>query len=745
MAELHPLPFDHLVRRMFREFEKQRKIFDLPAQKFYRSNGGPDTSVHFCGMKAATPVGPAAGPQTQMAQNLVLSWLGGGRIMELKTIQILDQLKIARPCIDMTNVGYNVEWSQELRLEQSLREYVVGHMLIEMLIAANVLEQSDPLAKTETIFDVSVGYDLKGIQSQPVRDWLCAIKDATPLVEQLRQEIPAEFSKYRDLPFKTKLAQSATLSTFHGCPADEIESIVHFLLTEMDYHVIIKMNPPMLGREKLEYLLHDRLGYHDLEVNPKVYEGNITFDEAVEVVRRLQGTADRLGKTIGVKFSNTLEVINKGKFFSDKIMYLSGPPLHALALALVEDWRKVFGAEIPISFSAGIDQFNVADAVAVNLVPITTCTDLLKPGGYGRLHKYVLNLEKKMSERNAECIDDYILKWGDDLEPALEQAAPHWQSLLHQSGYAEESSSVETLSRNLQTGIRSRFAREPMDIQKIIADELQKLLAVPQAAASTKDTPQISQLAEAMHRRLVELAGVLNTTTLMNKVLEEPRYRSANNQSRPRKIDSHLALFDCINCDKCIPVCPNDANFYYELQPLHIDYSNYLLGPNGIDEIAGGTVHIEKSHQIANYADFCNDCGNCDVFCPEHGGPYIKKPRFFSSKSAWQKHAGHNGFFIAREDNVQRLFGRIDDCDYELCIDVKSNRAVFRDYAIEVELEVPEDARPVNSLTPQRAKALQPEALGHVLDMGNCYRMVALLQGVTKSDTVNYVNLANEN
>ncbi|MGH7449998.1 MAG: glutamate synthase, partial [bacterium] len=319
MAELIPLPFEHLVRRMFREFEKQQTIFDLPKQKFYRSNGGPDTSVDFCGMKAATPVGPAAGPQTQMAQNLVLSWLGGSRILELKTVQILDQLKISRPCIDMTNVGYNVEWSQELRLEQSLHEYIAGHILIEMLIAANVLEQNDPLAKTETIFDVSVGYDLKGIQSQPIRNWLNSIKDATSLVEELRQQIPADFSQYRGLPFKTKLAKSITLSTFHGCPAQEIESIVHFLLTEMDYHVIIKMNPPMMGKEKLEHLLYDRLGYHDLEVNPKVYQVNITFDDAVQVVRRLKSTADRLGKTVGVKFSNTLEVVNKGKFFSDEI------------------------------------------------------------------------------------------------------------------------------------------------------------------------------------------------------------------------------------------------------------------------------------------------------------------------------------------------------------------------------------------------------------------------------------------
>ena len=49
--------------------------------------------------------------------------------MELKTVQVLDELQIPRPCIDMQTVGYNVEWSQELRVEQSLHEYVKGACL----------------------------------------------------------------------------------------------------------------------------------------------------------------------------------------------------------------------------------------------------------------------------------------------------------------------------------------------------------------------------------------------------------------------------------------------------------------------------------------------------------------------------------------------------------------------------------------------------------------------------------------
>ena len=80
----------------------------------------------FHGRPAANPVGPAAGPQDQMAQNMVLAWLAGSRILELKTVQINDRLAIPRPCIDATTVGYNVEWSQELRLAESLRRLKGG-------------------------------------------------------------------------------------------------------------------------------------------------------------------------------------------------------------------------------------------------------------------------------------------------------------------------------------------------------------------------------------------------------------------------------------------------------------------------------------------------------------------------------------------------------------------------------------------------------------------------------------------
>ena len=85
-----------------------------------------------------------------MAQNVVLSWLAGSRILELKTVQINDRLTIPRPCIDATNVGYNVEWSQELRLAESLREYVAGSMLVDMLRAESGVRRRRPARRTRS-------------------------------------------------------------------------------------------------------------------------------------------------------------------------------------------------------------------------------------------------------------------------------------------------------------------------------------------------------------------------------------------------------------------------------------------------------------------------------------------------------------------------------------------------------------------------------------------------------------------
>lgn len=608
MAVLRPYPFAGLARRMFRELEERGSIFDLPGRAFFRGEDGLDLSVRFHGKRAGTPLGPAAGPQSQMAQNLVLSWLGGGRIHELKTVQVNDELVIGRPCIDVQTVGYNIEWSQELKLEESRAEYVKGAMLVRMLQAAGVAadestgDTSGRAAATsgsgghqDTLWDMSVGYDLAGIRSERVQAFIKGMLDAGDLVERFRAEIPDELARFRDLDFPTRLSDTLTLSTFHGCPSDEIERIIDFLLHENRLHCIVKLNPMLLGPAETRRLLHDVLGYHDLCVPDSAFERDTKWDQMEEFVERLGATAAGLGLGFGVKFSNTLIVENHRDFFParEKEMYLSGQPLHVLAMSLVGRFRERFGTRFPISFAAGIDKANLPDAVALGLVPVTVCTDLLRPGGYARAHLYLKELGKRMREVGAATVDQWVLR-----------------------AYGHEAE------------------------------------AMRRAAAGGGDP--------------VAEAALLNTRTYVERVTADPRYHRAANETPPKKIGRHLKLFDCITCDKCVPVCPNDANFTFELPKQEIPIVRVRKDGDAWTVVERTTLTIGERHQIGNFADFCNDCGNCDVFCPEDGGPYAIKPRFFGSREAWEED-GRDGFFVDRQgDGTAMILGRFAGAAYRL-------------------------------------------------------------------------------
>ena len=62
----------------------------------------------------------------------------------------------------------------------------------------------------------------------------------------------------------------------------------------------------------------------------------------------------------------------------------------------------------------------------------------------------------------------------------------------------------------------------------------------------------------------------------------------AHHDKPPRKIGHALALFDCVTCDKCIPVCPNAANFTYPTPKVTIDdVQDVILEPGGTARATG--------------------------------------------------------------------------------------------------------------------------------------------------------------
>lgn len=643
MAELRPYPFGALLLRMFRELDEHDAIFHLPRRKFVLGDERHDTSVVFQGHVAGSPLGPAAGPQSQMAQNIVLSWLAGCRIFELKTVQILDELKIPRPCIDMQTVGYNVEWSQELKLEESLEEYVKGAMAVRILEASGRLPT--PPSFAPVVYDMSVGYGLEGIRSDRVQAFVHGMMDCRAVVEKLRAEIPPELAAYRDLDFQTKLADTLTLSTFHGCPPDEIEGIIAYLLEEVGLHCIVKLNPTLLGPARLRELLNGQLGYTEQHVPDKAFESDTKWDQAVGFVERLGAKAAGLGLNFGVKFSNTLIVENHRSFFpaSEKEMYMSGAPLHVLAMSLVERFRQTFGDRYPISFSAGIDQRNFADAVSLGLVPITVCSDLLQPGGYGRAQAYHKELVRRMDEVGAATIDDFVLR-----------ARGHAAAALEELGLAE----VER-----QACLRALEPEGSLDV------------AVPDGAVRS---------------RWLSAVKVRNTASYVEGVVVDPRYALVQNQKPPKKVGSHLVLLDCLTCDKCLPVCPNDANFTFVLPTGTVPVVKLRPQGGGFVAEAGEAIAVTKKHQIGNFADFCNECGNCDVFCPEDGGPYVVKPRFFGRRADFEAMRDHDGFYVEAAGGVRTVLGRFGGQSFEARIEggESGRRARFSGQGFAVELDL---------------------------------------------------------
>lgn len=649
MRELRPVPFAAHLRRLLPEMREHGKCYDIPERSWWRPDPSAPrslaASVH--GMPIATPVGPAAGPHTQMAQNIVMAYVTGARFFELKTVQIMDRLEIPRPCIDVRNIGFNAEWSQELRIEESLHEYCAAAYLVNIVRGENLMGCENPPTPDQDplVWDVSLGYDLAGIQSNRMRWFVDKMKDATEIFDRLDAEIPpglAHLKKYRPAP---RLANSITLSTFHGCPKDEIERICVYLLEEVGWHTIVKMNPVMLGREETEDLLRDRLGYKHLRTNPDAYSAGLQFDESLELMDRLRTVANNVGLRVSAKFSNTLEVINDEGVLppSERVIYLSGAPLHVISTTLASKWYDAAGWDAPLSFSAGVDARNVVELAAAGIAPITTCTDLLKPGGYGRLSAYLAEIDKKMEEVGAATLDELVQETSADPGPG---------------------------------------------------------------------------------------AAAANLRRYAAALLGDDRYSHERNSREPKKIKSHLELFDCINCDKCIPACPNDAMFSYEVEPVEVPLFDITDGKSGVSASTNGTYQITKEHQLANFADWCNECSNCMTYCPEHGGPHIEKPRLFGDLALFLS-TGQDGFYIASPDHV---VGRIDGYEYELAMPPGSGHAQLRaaDFIVwfDTETHEPVDAQRVR---PRDGEPAELNTMPYAV-------LRSVLAGIGQAGTPNPVN-----
>ncbi|MDF1561882.1 MAG: FAD-dependent oxidoreductase [Deltaproteobacteria bacterium] len=402
----HPLSTAQLVDWIFDELEQKDAIFGIPRSLFFRPDPADPFRREAYGVTLDTPFGVAAGPHSQMAQNIVVAWLCGARFIELKTVQTLDELEIVKPCIDMEDEGYNVEWSQELKVHESYEEYLRAWVLIHALHRRLGFPGEAP----GLVFNVSVGYDYAGLQNENMQWYLRKVRDAGEDLERVRAEVRRRFPEVDGLAIPAALSDSITLSTMHGCPPDEIGKISAYLMREWEYHTSVKLNPTLLGPERLRGLLNEQLGFRDVHIPDEAFGHDLKREDALPLLRGLHEVADEKGLRFGVKLSNTLEVENHRTVFDarEKMMYLSGRPLQVITVALACRLQEAFDGGLYASYAGGADAFNVADLLRCGMQTVTSCSDLLKSGGYLRLLQYIEETRAAMEAIGATSLDDLV-------------------------------------------------------------------------------------------------------------------------------------------------------------------------------------------------------------------------------------------------------------------------------------------------------------------------------------------------
>jgi len=384
---MRQIPFGQLMDWALCEFMAEESVFGI--KKLYANNEENNYSIF--GESLELPFGPAAGPHTQLAQNLIASYVAGARFFELKTVQILDgeDLPVSKPCIAAKDECYNVEWSTELYVPQALEEYIKGWFAIKLLSRELGLGSEKGF-----VFNMSVGYDLEGIKTEKIDSFIEGLKNAenTECYKECMEWAYGNLHKFEYVDkhlldsITPKVCDSITLSTLHGCPPDEIERIASYLLKEKKLHTFIKCNPTLLGYDFARETM-DKLGFEYLDFNDKHFKADLQFDDAVPMFRRLQEIADNLSLEFGVKLTNTFPVRISNNELPGEEMYMSGRSLFPLSIEVANRLSKAFDGKLRISFSGGADVRNISDILDAGIFPITLATTILKPGGYQRLYQ----------------------------------------------------------------------------------------------------------------------------------------------------------------------------------------------------------------------------------------------------------------------------------------------------------------------------------------------------------------------
>ena len=402
MSEImRPMSIGHLMHWIMSEYEQKKSIFGI--EKIVKHENGQALPIYE--EKIESPFGPAAGPNSQLAQNIVAAYVAGSRFFELKTVQVMDGADLAacisRPCIIAGDECYNCEWSTELYVPQAFAEYVKAWVACKLI--AKEYNLGDPDA---FVFNMSVGYDLEGIKSPKVDKYIndmIEAKDTEVFKECINWALEHvnEFKNVDEEYIKnisSNVSNSITESTLHGCPPAEIERIATYLITEKHLNTFIKCNPTLLGYEYARKRL-DGLGFDYIAFDDHHFLEDLQWADAVPMLHRLYDLCQEKGLEFGVKITNTFPVdVTRNELPSNE-MYMAGRALFPLSIHVARLLTDEFQGKLRISYSGGATIENIKELFDAGIWPITMATNILKPGGYQRMSQIADELMECGSER----------------------------------------------------------------------------------------------------------------------------------------------------------------------------------------------------------------------------------------------------------------------------------------------------------------------------------------------------------
>jgi hypothetical protein len=168
---------------------------------------------------------------------------------------------------------------------------------------------------------------------------------------------------------------------------------------------------------------------------------------------------------------------------------------------------------------------------------------------------------------------------------------------------------------------------------------------------------------------------------------------------------------------------------------VSFDYHDIVVAPDASwREGAQHKFEIEKERQLACYADFCDECADCETRAAEDDQPTDDKPRIFGSVEAWQDAAPRDGFVMHEQPEGGWIKARLGGAVYQLNYVNQTQQYVFDDGVVEARLSGWDH----QVIDLRLRRTLDAE---HRCDMGVYHALRYLRGGVLDPQRVNPVNV----